>query len=458
MFTIKLYNFTKKTNSTKLPTGTGDDFNCNIKTMSSLMSPTVELASDTSVLGYNYAYISEFSRYYFINDVTWNAGLWILSLTCDVLGTYKTTIGETTMYLLRASSNTDGYIQDSYWAIRGTTTESKINAGPTIPASISSGYFILNVLGDGNIPGMDSYQLTGTQFRNFINALYATANGYAWGDFTQGVINSWFNPEEKIVSCFWFPEAFLTSGTSTIKLGLWSSGVTANKLSTDWSFGLESITVPKHPKASTYGQYLNLSPYTEHSVSIGMGNTVKIDSSLLINTSTATVNWYVDPLTGEAIVWGTTADTGEVAKELFKVTVPWGIPINLAVGKNNLEGVLTSVVGAVAGAMTGVELSALGASLGVSANFISSVTGSVSNTPSIAGFIHHRKGIHWLSRFFDVAARDVTNYGAPCCKNLKPSAVNGYMVAGKGDIDVPNATAAERDAISGYLTTGFYYE
>lgn len=458
MFTITLYNFTKKTNSTKQPTGTGTDFSCDIKTMSSLMSPVVELASGTSLVGFNYAYISEFNRYYFINDVTWNAGLWILSLKCDVLATYKSDIGDTTMYMLRASSNTDGYIQDNYWQMRCNSSLSKIAIKENYASNFGNGYFVLNVLGDGNVPGIDSFQMTPAQFRSFINALYATANGYAWGDFTQGAINSLFNPEEKIVSCYWFPESFHTSGTANICLGLWSSGVTAGKIDVGQYFSGTSVTVPKHPKASSYGQYCNLAPYTEHTVSVGMGNTVKIDASKLIGVTNAVVAWFLDPFTGQAIIRGQTADVGVTTQELFRMTVPWGVAINLAVGKNNMEGLLTSVISSVAGMMTGEPLTALGSALGLGSSFINSLTGSVSNATSQAGVIHHQQGIYWHSRFFDIAARDVANFGAPCCKNLKPSAINGYMVAGKGDIDIPNATGAEREAISGFLTTGFYYE
>ena len=65
------------------------------------MNPVVELSS--SPIGYNYAYISDFGRYYFINDITYDKGIWVMTLNVDVLATYKTTIGSTSTYLLRSS-------------------------------------------------------------------------------------------------------------------------------------------------------------------------------------------------------------------------------------------------------------------------------------------------------------------------------------------------------------------
>ena len=70
-FTVKLYTFSKRDNSTKGPLGTaGSEFSCVLKSGSGIMRPTLTFdfgrASDPSQ--YNYAYISDFDRYYFIED------------------------------------------------------------------------------------------------------------------------------------------------------------------------------------------------------------------------------------------------------------------------------------------------------------------------------------------------------------------------------------------------------
>lgn len=51
---------------------------------------TIDIAD---IIGYNYAYIPDFSRYYFIREVTSvRTGFWRLDLICDVLMSFKAAI------------------------------------------------------------------------------------------------------------------------------------------------------------------------------------------------------------------------------------------------------------------------------------------------------------------------------------------------------------------------------
>lgn len=461
MFDIRLYNLTKKTNSTKQPTGTGTAFSCNVKTMSSLMRPVVQITSGSSLVSYNYAYIAEFNRYYFINDITWNSGFWELSLTCDVLATYKSDIGDTTMYLLRSANNSNGYLVDNMWEVTGKYTTSLQEVIPLINTTFQSGYYVLNVIGQGNSAGTTSYQLTPAQMTSLMSGLYTTADGYDWGDFTKGFVNSMFNPEEKIVSCLWFPTSFSTSGNSNITLGLWDSGVSGSKIANSQSALTVSFTVPKHPQASSYGKYCNLAPYSEYILSLGFCQAVKLDTTMLVDASTIEVVIDRDYLTGMATIIGTAynSSNSEVGV-LFNMSAQYGVPVNLAAGKNNLAGVVGNIAALGVGIATGGASTALtvGAAVGITSDAIRGAAGTLSNNVGVGNITGHRQSRYLKCRFFEIAPRDAANMGLPCCKNLKPSAVNGYMIAAKGDIDIANATAAERDAVAGFLTTGFYYE
>ena len=71
MFTIRMYNFNKKLNSTKKPNVVGTSFSCEMKTSSSILFPVVEIRTSNNnrqIPLYNYAYIQEFQRYYWIDD------------------------------------------------------------------------------------------------------------------------------------------------------------------------------------------------------------------------------------------------------------------------------------------------------------------------------------------------------------------------------------------------------
>ncbi len=60
---------------------------------SSVLTPSIMVEAGSSIVNYNYAYIPDFGRYYYVRDiVTFRQGLWIVSLEVDVLKTYASHI------------------------------------------------------------------------------------------------------------------------------------------------------------------------------------------------------------------------------------------------------------------------------------------------------------------------------------------------------------------------------
>lgn len=63
-----------------------------LRGQASVMSPSLQI-QDIAVIGYNYCYIPDFGRYYYINDINASrANLFELSLGIDVLMTYAEAI------------------------------------------------------------------------------------------------------------------------------------------------------------------------------------------------------------------------------------------------------------------------------------------------------------------------------------------------------------------------------
>lgn len=67
-------------------------FTGNLRQSTSIINPVIMLNADNPTV-YNYAYIPAFNRYYFINKIeAYRTGLFILTMSVDVLETYKTEI------------------------------------------------------------------------------------------------------------------------------------------------------------------------------------------------------------------------------------------------------------------------------------------------------------------------------------------------------------------------------
>lgn len=451
-FKVKLYTFSKKVNSTAQPTG-GTDYDCFIKSPSSIMNPVIEL--NVNPMAFNYAYISDFKRYYFINDIRFDKGLWICSLNVDVLATYKTAIGSSSTYILRAANAQNEYLIDNAFPLTGNVTYDSTIFESGIGTSYNSGYYIVTTTGDQAANGKTTYQLSPANFSALVNALFTTANGLSWGDLTQGVINSIMNPIEYISSVIWSPTSFTTSGTAQIYCGLWPSGVTGdlvtNILQTSYT-----VDIPKHPQAATYGKYCNLAPYTHYDLDLGFCGTIPLDTSMLVDVSQILVSIHRDTLTGIAIVEGRTVTLND-QMQLFKVTAPYGVPIPMTQVSSNVGPVIQNAIAAAGSAAAGDVIGAVINTAGFLGNFQEALTGNVTNSGAQGSIAGHKVAKRLFSRFYEIAPRDTANMGKPYCTMATPSSLSGYMKCANAHVAI-SGTSAENSMVNSYMEAGFYYE
>ena len=455
-FKIKLYTFSKKANSTAQPTG-GTDYDCLIKTPSGITNPVVQL-KHSNPIAYNYAYIADFSRYYFISDVKYDSGLWTLYLKIDVLATYKTAIGSTSTYVLRAANGQDQYLIDNAFPVTGKVTYDSTIFESNIGLSYTSGYFIVTCSGDmtgAGVTGKTTYQLNPSDFNTMVNNLFTTANGYNFGDLTQGVINSIMNPLDYICSVIWSPTSFTTSGTAPVMCGLWYAGV-SGAIVTNMLPVAYTVSIPKHPQAATYGKYCNMEPYTFYDLDMGLGPTIHLDTSMLVDVSQILVTIERDPITGIGIMEGRTV-TATNQMQLFKITVPYGVSIPMTQLTTSVAPVIQNAVQSAARfAADDVVGGAVYASKAIG-SAISAFVGDVSNTGSQGSITGHMMNKRLFSRFYEIAPRDTVNMGKPYCKMATPSSLGGYMQCSNAHVSI-SGTDTEAGMINSYMESGFYYE
>ena len=97
-----------------------------LKDGGSVLSPSVVLTGE-NLSGFNYAYIPQFSRYYFIKEITSvKSGLWEISMRVDVLETYKDSIKANTAILKRQEKIWDMYINDEKFKAESTNKTATI--------------------------------------------------------------------------------------------------------------------------------------------------------------------------------------------------------------------------------------------------------------------------------------------------------------------------------------------
>lgn len=467
MINIYLFNFSKKDNSTARPSeASGTRLRCAVKTGSSIVSPVVEISVE-DLPGYNYAYIPNFNRWYYITNITYERGVWILSLACDVLASYKTEIGATSMYFERASAGQNVNLKDAMFPVTGASsvTETVLEYGNLM--SFGSGNICVTVLSQAAAAGLSTYVFTSAaQFYNFCDALMATGTDSSesvWDSVTESIKITTFEPLRYIGNVLWFPHAIDHSNTAitSLKLGNFTAtGFTCYRLATNASPTKihYTPTVPKHPQASSRGKWVNLAPCTEYELQLPPFGTISLDTTALMDASSIDISILPDALTGAArcIV---TSSTGA---SLADLAGQWGVPIQLASMVNmNYGAAITSAISAgmgTAAAILGDIPGAISGAVSTVKGIGDMVKGSVSTSGSTGSIIDHQTNKVLYSRFFTVADDDNANTGRPYCAMTTPATLTGYMVAQKGLVQSAQATRPELDAVNAYMEGGFYFE
>lgn len=463
---VKFYTFTKKYNSTAQPSG-GTDYDCVLKTSSSVINPTIELqlglASNPSA--FNYCYIADYGRYYWIREWTFSSHLWIASCDVDVLATWKTYIGSTSMYVYRSSTTYDGKILDTKYRTTSDITISKVDITP-VGKRFSDGYFVVGVYGDNsNNTTMAYYSIRATNFGTFLNEIFTKGLGDSnWGtSIVKGLRNAVFDISSYIKSCKWFP---LDPGQLTTSPTIQVGGLTINctnakvvdsTLGYSFSYGAV-IRIPKHPQVGTRGTYCNLSPYSRYKLVLLPFGVFELDTTLLCNYPYLSYVIDVDGVSGMGAlsIYVCTDNLGSNAQLVLTKTCNYGVDIPISVSQTNVPSIMSSLAGLGISAKHGNKFSAGASAIASVADLLTPNQDAISDSMgSLIGinYAHNRL----VGTFYPLVDEDINSNGRPLCKVKTPSAIAGYIEGESQEFSAP-ATITEMEEVKRFIDNGFYYE
>lgn len=470
MFDVRFFQFSKRYNSTKRPDLTsGTLYHCKVLDGTAIINPKIELdiGLTANPSRFNYAYIPGFNRYYHIREWSFDRGLWIASMSVDVLATYRESIGGSNLYVLRASNSYDGSIIDNKYP---TKTGCTFNKTTLTSPYIGGEAFILGATSKLGLFGSNAYFVSPREDIKkvcdyLIDDTVTEDNGFSWNDASQALQLSLVDPVQYIKSCIWLP--FTTSDFVTIPLlsGVqifkWNIPDTSSSkrilvptISKDYTF-----SIPKHPDTAARGNYVNCAPYTIATLSFPPFGVIEIDTSVLCNASTLNVNLTVDGISGKGFL---TLKANNIV--LNRVEAQIGMPIQLSQVTRDYIGAAQSVLGGVnsivGGAVSGGPLGITGAITG-GLSAIGNAAQALaprSNTVGGGGTMSHLRGDFELDfQFFRPVADDLAQNGRPLCQKRYPKDLKGYMLIQDGDVSTAG-TRAENEQIQALLEGGFYYE
>ena len=468
-YTIKLGAFAKLENSTAQPVLTAwAEYSVNFKEGADFTNPILSIAQDFSVLyTYNYAYM--LGRYYWVTEIkAVRSGYCTIRMKCDVLATYKTAIGNTSLYVLRSSTASDGSIRDNFYPIKATSTRYHQTQSTGVPGSYSSGVIVLSVSGIDTIAGTTLLEFTPSEFKRLISALYTDINGFQLSDVISQVVQYFGgNPQALINSAMWFPFPFVSpTNEDDVYIGSWDSGVSGNVLVNPMKF-FSRISWPiiKHPSAATRGAYLNLQPYINYTLFLPGAGAVNLDTTKMLEATHIFVSRLVDGFTGQIkymITCGSSSGPTTQDPILANITGQYGVPIRVQ-GSDNTGSVIAgalSTAGSVAAAIAtgGAALPIIGAVSAGIGTIDSAMSGAAFSSDNGGGIVNiYQQPVRLNTAYYDIANEDNAQHGRPFMTVQKPSVIPGYMMVYDGFVKI-SGPLPEQQEIKRYLEGGFYYE
>ena len=456
--------FSKRRNSTKQPTS-GTDADVYLKDDTSILSPTFDCTGVPATV--NYIYCADFGRYYYVSDIT-RAGKDRLLIRCeaDPLATYKTNIGATSANVEYTSSSTNVLVSDPRNRPTQTVDESEsaIFDLTSYNFKLTPSTYIVGTITDA---GLKYCIMTEAELKTLTNAIYTT-------DFFQSLTNVIYDMKNVIVSCIAIPY----NPTKTVVVG----GLTVGNevLMSDAYYvanrmvhvlqGVTCTFAMPDPTGLDVHCYLDHAPYTTASLYLPYVGVVPLDIDLFADSESFIVDMYLDICTGD-MVYRISKTTGDYVAT-YQGNCATQVPVSGS-SLNNPMGALASGISAIGGIAQAVAGIASGnpALVGSGAVTMSSsamgITQSLSLHTQVNGCISSAVGCEvgsvgkvmiFKRRPTEVNINSYRNdTGMPFFQTATISTLSGYIQCSGASVTMPGYES-EKEAVNGYVNSGFYYE
>ena len=348
---VTFYQFSKRPNSTKQPTG-GTDIDCAMRTGYSDVRPKIEFRGDPRA--YNYMKIGD--NYYHITDKTFNAeeNFFIVEGERDPLATFKTAILASTQAILRTSDSDyqDTALADSLALPLAKTGKVAYNFGGALLGddftnSRSDQTVIVAVAGKGFIC-MEMF---------FYDKLIS--NMFYTQEPTEEIAKWIMDPSSWYIGQMGFPikiDAIKYGGAFHPQVAWWDmDDVLAYHPKTELYYSTQ-VACRMHPDSGgNPDHYLNNPPYISHSLYVGGFGQIALDSNKIVAGDTLTIELFIDLLSGGAKLKASNSDNQVVgysaAQMGYDVAMASRNPPNI-IG-TAATALIGGAVGGVAGAIGG---------------------------------------------------------------------------------------------------------
>ena len=487
---VIFYDFVKPLNSSAIPadpySGFSDELDCNLKAGCSVTSPIMEVVTNYIQypwFRYGYAYIPDFHRYYFVTDWTWENGVWIAAMSCDVLGSFRDAINDRVEYIARSESAYNANLIDNTYPTETNPTidisewllySGYLEGAAHFVNSPTYGWYIVGILNSSEnaLGSVTYYAMTYGEYADFRAAMLDSIDWATFQDMeiSQPLFKALFNPFQYIVSCRWIPiEGIDVSGwqqINNVKLGWWNvPNVTAYEITRGAMSGKVVVDLPdftNHPQATTVKyQYLNSSPYSMYSIHHPLIGDVPIEISVTIDRPLhVRLECVIDYSSGESTTTGWLMDSTQRVQFAFQRPITIAVDLLTAQIANNP---VQTMFDYIAGTVTSLATLNLEGATSTVMSAINSLLPVATSSGANGAIGYYTAPVIVESKHFNIVETDESSIGSPLYERRRLGDLTGFVqcldshpAIRLGDDDPYCATMSELEQVKQHLDAGFF--
>lgn len=454
---IYLYSFSKRKNSTAVPSGDGTTVTCVLKEGTSLNNPSFLLTKPDL----NTSYVKAFDRYYFVDNITLGTNdLWRLDCSIDVLASYKADIIAAKAYIEYSNVYNDRAVDPRPAKLSGAHVTSSSGASYS-GVDTTGGSFIVVVSGSET---SGAYKINSDP-KYLIGDLYQWWNNFDVSDIPNSIKNMALyivsgDVSQNIKSVRWIPWNVSGGSTSQIYLGMYNTGMTGSKVESSYRGFNSSVAVgwPNKPNWQRTSGYMTASLYLPF-----VGN-ISYPVEQLNGESALTITGCVDEATGQ-ISLTVTGSSGKVFG-VYGADTGVDIPIGGAgftprAAATALGGVAAMIATGGAAAAGAVEAGVAGTAMASEASGMLSISPVSSCVGSVSG--KSACGLSLLPRlditYFDTSEASSNLYDTIGCPTFKTGTIGSYSYVRGSQVSInTSARGSIKDRINALIQGGIFIE
>lgn len=453
MATVYFYNFSKRRNSTKIPSGSGTSHTVRLKDATSLYRPIFELSGGNYP---TYTYASWRGYYYYVTDIVSTANnLYEVECELDPMGSARSDILNTTAFVNRSASSYDLWMPDNELSNKAKIVSHGHTVSSLSGIFDSDGCYIMRVIGK---EGIDTFILSKADLHDILDFMFDD------GNFTDvlgdAVIKAVFNPFQYIVSLQYTPLSATWVGdgafNSTFHFGWWPINTDTYKKTSRHGIHIlgQTVTLP----SAYFGDFRDYDTrFTRCNMILPGGIETEIPSSWL-SLGSLKIEIVFDILTGKAMYLIT--DSGSNVMSTFSAQL--GFDVQIGQQAVSAGGLISNAVSAGVGIGSFMSGNALGALAGVG-GLSGAVSAITQPNPSIVGsqqtalFAQVQSEVEIEYTRYESGSYADATIGRMLNQQVTLSTLTGFTKCSNASVNT-ELPAQYKDEINNYLNSGFFIE